>query len=306
MAAYVLRRLAALIASLWAAVTLVFLLFQIVPGNPALVMAGPSGNEQQIQRIQRYLGLDKPVPVRYWDYLWGLVHGNLGWSVAYQNHLTGAVLGHLPATAQLAVQAIILATVLGIGTGVLAAAHHGSWLDHLLLTFSVGGAAIPNFWLGLVLIYLFAVEFQWVPIISSGAWTQSILPTLTLALFPASLIGRMTRTGMLEVLRSDYVRTARSKGGSWGRSLWRHALPNGLIPTLTVIGLMFGNLLGGSVVVETVFAWPGLGQMMLNSINLRDYPAVQATALLFAILMLVVNLIVDLAYGVLDPRIRYD
>lgn len=306
MAAYLVRRLVGLVVSLWIATTLVFVLFQMVPGDVALVMAGPSGNQQQIALIRRYLELDQPLPVRYVHWLGGLLHGDWGWSVAFANQLTPELLRRVPATAELAVQAIVVATGVGIVIGIVAAARSGSWLDAALLTVSMAGAAMPNFWLGLLLIYVFAVQLHMVSIVASGSWTDSILPTLTLAAYPAALIGRMTRAGMLEVLGSDYVRTAHAKGSGRWRALWVHALPNGVIPTLTVIGLMFGNLLGGSVVVESVFAWPGLGRLMLNSIDLRDYPAVQAAALLFAVGMLVVNLIVDLAYALVDPRIRYE
>lgn len=305
MTAYVLRRVAIFLPMLWVAVTLIFVVFRLIPGDPAALIAGPSAPQVVIDNIRHQLGFDRPIYVQYLRYLWGLVHGDLGTSTVYGSHVREQLLPRFPVTLQLATGAVLLALVVGIGAGIIAAIKQYSWVDHLSMLLAVGGVAIPSFWLGLLLIALFSVRLHWVPISSAAGPRSAVLPIIALAMYPMAVIARLTRSGMLEVLRHDYVRTARAKGLSEHWVIYRHALRNALIPVVTAAGLQFGYLLGGSIVIESVFARPGIGLLMMDSIRSRDYTMVQAVSLLFGLTFLVVNLAVDLAYAFLDPQVRY-
>jgi ABC-type dipeptide/oligopeptide/nickel transport system permease component len=303
--AYLARRVLLAIPTLLVSVTLVFFLFRLVPGDPAELIAGEMAPREVVESIRRQMGLDQPLHVQYVRYLTGLVRGDVGISKVFQQNAAEQLRTRLPATVQLAGLAMVLALVLGVAAGMVAAIKQYSWLDTLATLGAVGGISIPSFWLGLMLIMLFSVTLGWLPTSGRGGWESAILPALTLSAYQMAVIARMTRSSMLEVLRQDYVRTARAKGVREQGVVLRHALRNALIPTVTIAGLQMGYLLGGSVIVETVFAWPGLGALMIESVRIRDYTMAQAVALLFAATFLIVNLLVDVLYAWLDPRVQY-
>jgi ABC-type dipeptide/oligopeptide/nickel transport system permease component len=305
MTAYVVRRLLLFVPTIWVAITLVFVIFRLVPGDPARLIAGESASEQTVETIRRELGLDKSLPVQYLRYLERLAHGDLGRSKVFQQGAFDQVRERLPATVYLAGAAMVIAVVVGVTAGAVAAVRPSSWLDHLSMLTAVGGVSLPGFWLGLMLIILFSVRLDLFPVAGFTKPTSIVLPAVTLAAHQMAVLARMTRSSMLGILAQDYVRTARAKGLRERVVVVRHALRNALIPTLTIAGLQLGYLLGGSLVVETVFAWPGLGRLMIDSIQLRDYTMIQAIVLIYAVLMLAVNLLVDLLYAVVDPRVRY-
>ncbi len=305
MARYLFRRVLLIPPTLLVVVTLVFIIFRLVPGDPAQLMAGDSASADVVQSIQHQLGLDRPLPVQYGRYLADLARGNLGTSPVYGDRVASQVLDRLPASVLLACAAMVIASVVGVAAGVVAATHRASWLDYLCTIGAVGGISFPGFWLGLMLIIVFAVTLGWFPVAGLHGPRSLVLPAVTLAVNQMAVIARMTRSSMLQVLDQDYIRTARAKGLRERLVLTRHALGNALIPTVTIAGLQFGYLLGGSVIIETVFAWPGVGRLLIDAIQTRDYTTVQAVVLLFALLALIVNLAVDLLYAILDPRVRY-
>ena len=305
MAGFVLRRGLIAIPTLWVAVTLVFFLFRLIPGDPAQLIAGELAPQEVVENIRHQMGYDQPLPLQYLHYLTGLAQGDLGISKVYQQNAAAQLVQRAPATFELAAAAMLLAIVFGILAGVASAVKQFSWIDYAATVGAVAGISVPAFWLGLMLISLFAVELGWAP---TGGFEEPdaiILPAVTLAGYPLAVIARQTRSAMLEVLRQEHVRTARAKGLGERAVIIRHALRNALIPTVTIAGLQMGYLLGGSIIVETVFSWPGLGALMIDSIRIRDYTMVQATALLFAATFLILNLLVDLLYAYLDPRVRY-
>lgn len=305
MASYLLRRLLLFVPTIWVAVTLVFIIFRLVPGDPAELIAGESAPASVVEQIRREMGLDKPLPVQYVTYLNGLAHGDFGTSKVYQQGAMDQILSRLPATLLLATTAMLIATVVGITAGIISAMRPYSWLDNLSMVAAVGGISLPSFWLGLMLIILFSVTIDLFPVAGFNSPASIVLPAVTLAAHQMAVIARMTRSGMLGVLSQDFIRTARAKGLTERMVTIRHALRNALIPTLTIAGLQLGYLLGGSLVVETVFAWPGLGRLMIDSIQLRDYTMIQAVVIVFAVLALAVNLLVDLLYALLDPHVQY-
>jgi ABC-type dipeptide/oligopeptide/nickel transport system permease component len=287
-------------------VTLVFFIFRVlVPGDPAELIAGEMAPREVVESIRRQMGLDQPLPIQYVRYLSGLARGDLGVSKVFQQNAGEQLLARLPATLQLASLAMLLAFVLGVAAGIVSAVRQSSWLDYLATLGAVGGVSIPSFWLGLMLIMLFSVGLGWLPTGGRTGPDSIILPAITLSAYQLAIIARMTRSSMLEVLQQDYVRTARAKGVRERGIILAHALRNALIPTVTIAGLQMGYLLGGSVIVETVFAWPGLGSLMIESIRIRDYTMVQAVALLFAAMFLLINILVDALYAYLDPRVHY-
>ncbi|HEX2924607.1 MAG TPA: ABC transporter permease [Chloroflexota bacterium] len=305
MGVYLLRRLLLFIPTLLVATTLVFFIFRLVPGDPAQLIAGELAPQEVVESIRHQMGLDQPIHVQYLLYLDRLAHGDLGISKVYQQRAMDQLLVRLPATLLLALAAMLLASIAGVTAGVLSAVRRYSWIDYACMLLAVGGVSMPGFWLGLMLIVVFSVALGLLPV---GGFTSAaglVLPAVTLAANQMAVIARMTRSTMLDVLNQDYVRTARAKGLNERLVLLRHTLRNALIPTTTIAGLQLGYLLGGSLVVETVFSWPGVGRLMIDSIQMRDYTMVQAVALVYAALMLVVNLLVDLIYAALDPRVRY-
>ena len=284
---------------------IVFLMLHLLPGDPARVIAGLLATDQDVARLRIQLGLDQPLLEQYWNFLSRLLHGDLGISARTSEPVLTEVMARLPATMELAIISTVLASFFGIIGGVVAATHRNSFIDYLTSVLTLFGTSMPVYWLGLVLIILFAVNLRVLPAAGNDSSTSFILPSVTLAAFSVALIARMTRSSMLEVLGNDYVRTARAKGISERRVIFQHALKNAFIPVLTVIGLQFGTLLGGAVLTESVFGWPGLGLLLLDSISARDYPTVQGVVLVFATIFILLNVLVDVLYAYLDPRIHY-
>ena len=305
MLTYVGRRLLAAIPTLWGVATAVFVMARLLPGDPARVIAGINASQDQVDHLRRQLGLDQPLPVQYLDFLGGLVRLDLGTSAHFGDPVLGEIGSRLPYTAELALAALAVAVVLGLLGGVVAALRRNTVVDVVISTVSVLGISMPTYWLGLMLIVLFAIQLRLLPAAGADSPESVVLPAVTLGLLSVGLIARMTRSSLLEVLGQDYVRTARAKGLSPARVVVAHGLRNALVPILTAIGLQLGSLMGGAVVTESVFGWPGVGRLLLDSIFSRDYPMVQGLVLLFAVTYIAVNLLVDLLYVVVDPRVRY-
>lgn len=302
---YIVQRLVAALITLLGISLIVFFLVRLLPGDPARVIAGLLASEQEVARVRTQLALDRPVSEQYALFMGRLLRGDLGTSARTQEPVLDEVLARMPATMKLAVISMALAGTFGVLSGILAAYYRNSMLDFFISVGTVLGVSIPVYWLGLMLIILFAVRLHWLPAAGSERLGSYVMPSLTLAVFSIALVARMTRSSMLEVLGEDYVRTARAKGLSERIVLLNHALKNALIPVITVLGLQFGALLGGAVLTETVFGWPGMGQLLVSSIFSRDYPVVQGIVLIFACLFILVNLIVDVLYAYIDPRIHY-
>ncbi|MCP4286018.1 MAG: ABC transporter permease [Gammaproteobacteria bacterium] len=285
---------------------LLFFMLRALPGDPAQVLAGQMATDEDIEIMRHQLGLDKPVYIQYGLFLARLSKLDLGRSARTQNPVIQEVWARLPNTILLAVVAITLACVFGIPAGIISAVRPYTFLDYLVTSTALFGMSMPVFWLGLMLVVVFSVILQWLPAGGIGTWKHVILPSVTLAAAVLAFIARMTRSSMLEVLSQDYITTARSKGLKEQVVIIKHALTNALIPIITVVGLQFGMLLGGAVLTETVFAWPGLGRLIVDAILARDYPVIQGTILIFGLLYILVNLLVDILYALIDPRIRYD
>jgi ABC-type dipeptide/oligopeptide/nickel transport system permease component len=277
----------------------------MVPGDEATLMAGATASQADIDLLRARLGLDRPLVEQYATRLWGLARGDFGYSSTFRGNPLPHVLARLPATLVLMAAAILTTILLGLPAGVASAVSQNRWPDYLLSVFVVGLLAIPNFWLGLMLIVVLSVDRGWLPSFGFSGWASLVMPTAALAARLVALVARMTRGVMLEELAKDYVRTAHAKGLDTLSVVARHVLRNALIPTVTVIGLQTGYLLGGSVVVERLFAWPGVGDLMLNAIGARDYTLVQTITILFVIGFLLINLVVDLLYVLINPRLRH-
>jgi ABC-type dipeptide/oligopeptide/nickel transport system permease component len=305
LSAYVLRRLVLAVPTLVGVTLVVFALIRLVPGDPARLVLGLQASEEEVQRLRVQLGLDQPLPVQYARFLARLLQGDLGRSVVTGEPVLREIGARLPATVQLAVTSTVVATLAGVAAGVVSATRQYSWWDYAVMTVALFGISLPVFWLGLMLMLLFSVHLRWLPAGGYGTPAHLVLPTVTLAAFSVAIIARMTRSSLLEVLHQDYVRTAWAKGLNSRAVVLRHALKNALIPVVTVIGLQFGGLLGGAILTETVFAWPGMGRLLVGAIVARDYPVVQGTVLVFAALFTLVNLAVDVLYAYVDPRIHY-
>ncbi len=307
MARYLVRRLGATLLVLLGVAVAVFTLMNTLPGDPAAMLVSHFGaSARDIEILRQQLGLDDPLPVRFGRFLAGAIHGDLGRSFQQNRPVARILLENTWPTVQLAAISVGLATVLGVLAGVAAAVRRGTWNDFLIMVLSLLGISMPGFWLGLMLMLLFAVQLRWLPALAGPGWQGLVLPALTLALPAAAMIARLTRSALLEVLGEDYLRAARAKGLPEGRVIFRHALRNALISVVTFVGLQFGLLLGGSVVVESLFSRQGLGQLVIAAVFARDIPIVQGWCLLIAVAYSLVNLAVDLSYAVLNPRIRYD
>jgi len=309
---YLLRRTAAAIPVLVLVSLMSFAVIWLVPGDPAAAFLDSSASPEQVARLRHELGLDQPLPVQMVEWYGRVLSGNLGESILLKRSVGAALLERLPVTLSLAALALVLAVVFGIAAGILAAIRRGTLADQTIMTLALLGLSVPDFWLGLVLIVVFAVGLGWLP---SGGFvpiTQSVtgwlatmaMPALTLALVQMGFIARMTRSAMLDVLHQDFMRTADAKGLSHRFVIMRHGLPNAMMPILTVIGIIAGSLLGGAVVVEQVFSLPGVGRLIIGAIMSRDFPVIQGGLLFLALIYLVINLLVDLLYAVVDPRVR--
>ncbi len=332
---FLIRRLALVVPAFIGVTLLTFALIHLIPGDPVVLMAGERGiDPQRHARLKAQLGLDKPLPVQYAHYVNGILHGDLGKSIVTKKPVLVEFMTLFPATVELSLFAMLFAVVIGLPAGVIAGVKRGSTFDHTVMGVSLTGYSMPIFWWGLLLILFFSVKLGWTPVsgrISALYWIDAdtgfmiidalrsdekgafisalshlVLPSIVLGTIPLAVIARMTRSSMLEVLQEDYVRTARAKGLAPWRVTLIHALRNALIPVITVIGLQTGVLLAGAILTETIFAWPGVGKWIVESIRRRDYPSVQGGILLIATLIIMVNMLVDMMYGIINPRIRHN
>ncbi len=306
MRAYVIRRLLWTIPVLLGVTLLVFVILALVPGDAASLLAGTDATGQDIEGIRRTLGLDRPLPVQYAAFVAGAVQGDLGRSFRTKRPVVDEICDRLGPTVELAAAALLFALAVGFFVGIVSAVRQYSLIDYAATVLALIGVSMPIFWLGLLLMLFFSVQLGWLPTTGNGTPQQLVLPAITLGSASAAIIARMTRSSLLEVLRQEYIQTARAKGLHERAVILRHALRNAMIPTVTAVGLQFGYLLGGSVLTETVFARAGLGTLLVDAIRARDYPVVQGTILLLAAAFVLVNLAVDLSYAWLDPRIRYE
>jgi peptide/nickel transport system permease protein len=316
MGRYVARRLLQMVPVLFIVSVVAFALIRVLPGDPAAALVGegnPGVTSRDVQVMRHNLGLDKPIPAQYLGWLGDVLHGNWGRSYASRRAVTAEVRIRAPYTLQLGLIAFVIALVLAVPAGIFAALHRNSWLDAAATALATAGTALPGFWVGLILILIFGVKLRWLP--TNGAvliWSHPAdavkhlaLPVLALASELTAVTMRQTRSSVLEVLREDYVRTAYAKGLAQSRVVWRHVLRNAVLPIVTVAGLQIGRIVAGAVVIETIFGMPGLGRLIVDSINQRDYATVQILLLLVAVAVLVANFVTDLLYGFFDPRIRY-
>jgi ABC-type dipeptide/oligopeptide/nickel transport system permease component len=303
---YLLRRLLLTIPVLIGVATLVFALIHLVPGDPAQSMLGDSASPEEVERLRHTLGLDRPLLTQYRSFLGGLARGDLGTSIRYGTPVAHEIRDRLFRTLQLAVAAMVVAILFALPLGILAAVFRGTAIDYAAMTAALAGISMPNFWLGPLLAILFAVTLGWLPVSGTGTIWHLVLPAVTLGAALSAILARMTRATLLEELRELYVVAARARGLSRARAVVRHAFRNSLIPVVTIIGLQFGAVLTGTIITETIFAWPGVGRLLIQSINFRDYPLVQGCILFISLTYVLMNLLTDLTYGFLDPRIRYD
>jgi len=300
------RRLLLTIPVLLGVSTLVFLLIHLVPGDPAQLMLGESASPREVDEMRERLGLNRPLLAQYASFMAGLAQGDLGRSLRSDRPVTAEILARVPATAELALTAMAVAIVLAVPLGIAAAVWRGTLADHAAMTLSLAGVSIPNFWLGPLAAIVFAVELGWLPVSGRGTWQHLVLPAATLGAGLMATLARITRTSLLDELREPYVLAAAARGASRPRVVLRHAFRNSLIPIVTILGLQLGAVLTGTVITETIFAWPGIGRLLVQSIGFRDYPLVQGCILLIAVTYTAMNLLTDLAYGLLDPRIRLE
>ena len=303
MLTFVIRRLLLAVPVLLGVVFAVMLTIELIPGDPVELMLGQNATQETVAQLRDYLGLDRPLLVRYGEYLAKLATGNLGRSIQQNRPVVDELAEAWPATLQLTVAAMLLAAAVGVTAGIVSAVWPNSLFDAVARLVSLFGLSMPIFWIGLVLIVVFVLWLPWFPVGGTGSAVHLVLPAVTLALPSIAMVARMTRSSVLEVLREDYVRTARAKGMAERWVVAKHALRNAFIPILTLLGLQAGQLMGGAVLTETVFAWPGLGRLMVKAIFARDYVLLQGGVLVFALAFVVVNLLVDLSYGALDPRV---
>ena len=301
---YILRRLLHIIPVLFGVTLLTFSMLHLIPGDPAQILAGPDASASDIMALRQQMGLDRPLAVQYVGYLEGLAQGDLGRSMSTRRPVLDELMDRFPNTLILAVAGVGVAVLLGIPIGVLAAIRARTMVDHAAMVLALLGISAPAFWLGFILMMVFSVHLGWFPSAGYRSWGHLVLPAFTLGSGAMAIVARMTRSSLLEVLNQDYVRSARAKGLHEMLVIAKHALRNALIPTTTVVGLSFGSLLGGAVLTEMVFAWPGLGRLIVYSIGIRDLPVIQGAVLLLALTFVLVNLGVDLLYGLIDPRVR--
>jgi len=306
MTTYIARRLLTVIPTLLGVLLAVFLMVRLAPGDPAQLLAGEFATPETLADIRQRFGLDQPWHVQLGLYAANVVRGDLGQSVRTRKPVTYELRQYFPNTLRLTLGAMLVALLIGIPAGIIAATRPGTIFDLLAMLGALIGVSMPVFWFGLMAILIFSVQLGWFPVAGTGTLWHLVLPAITLGTGTAAILARMTRSAMLEVLSQDYIRTARAKGLAGRVVVFKHALRNALIPVVTITGLQFGGLLEGAVITETVFAWPGIGQLLVGSILARDYPVVQGAVLLIAVVFILINLIVDLLYGAIDPRVRYD
>ena len=305
MARYLRRRLAHSLLTLLGVSVLVFVILRVMPGDPAKMLLPEGAPESAVEELDRQLGLHRPLPVQYLIFVRDVFQGDFGQSFQYKAPALQVVLERVPATVDLTIAAMVLIVAAGGPIGIMAAVRPGTRYEYGGMVFAVLGQSLPNFWLGIMLILLFGVALRWLPTSGFEGWRFLILPSVTLAAYPTALVARLTSSSMLDVLGTDYIRTARSKGLANLIVILRHALKNAVIPVLTVVGLQIGALLSGAVVTESVFAWPGVGKLIVDAIFSRDFPVVQTVLTLSAATFVGINFLVDVLYTLIDPRIRY-
>lgn len=306
MASYIIRRLLLVIPVLFGVSLLVFSMIRLIPGDPAIFIAGEHASQDDIEEIRENLGLTRSFPVQYAVFIRNLVRGDLGHSTRTNRPVTSEIWDRFPNTIKLASASMLIASLIGLTAGIISATRRYSLADYTAMVVAMIGVSTPVFWLGLMLMLLFSVHLNWLPAVGTGTISHLVLPAITLGAASTAVIARMTRSSMLEVFQQEYLQTARSKGLREYSVIAKHALRNALVPIITIMGLRFGTLLGGAILTETVFAWPGVGRLMVDSILARDYPVVQGAVLLIATTFIFVNLAVDLLYAIIDPRIRFD
>lgn len=301
---YVLKRLLGLIPTLLIVAVLVFLFVHLLPGDPARLIAGPEADAQVIALVRQQLGLDQPLHVQFWHYITHVLQGDFGTSMVSRRPVSEEIASRFLPTLWLTITSMIWAVLFGMAIGI-AAVWRNRWPDRVGMTLAVTGISFPAFALGMLLMQIFSVDLGWLPTVGADSWQHYILPSLTLGAAVASVMARFTRSSFVDVLSEDYMRTARAKGVSETWVVLKHGLRNAMIPVVTMMGLQFGFLLGGSIVVEKVFNWPGLGRLLVDSVDMRDYPVIQAEVLLFSLEFILINLVVDVLYAAINPAIRY-
>ncbi|EBB5910821.1 glutathione ABC transporter permease GsiC [Salmonella enterica] len=302
---YVLKRLLGLIPTLLIVAVLVFLFVHLLPGDPARLIAGPEADAQVIALVRQQLGLDQPLHVQFWHYITHVLQGDFGTSMVSRRPVSEEIASRFLPTLWLTITSMIWAVLFGMAIGIAAAVWRNRWPDRVGMTLAVTGISFPAFALGMLLMQIFSVDLGWLPTVGADSWQHYILPSLTLGAAVASVMARFTRSSFVDVLSEDYMRTARAKGVSETWVVLKHGLRNAMIPVVTMMGLQFGFLLGGSIVVEKVFNWPGLGRLLVDSVDMRDYPVIQAEVLLFSLEFILINLVVDVLYAAINPAIRH-
>ena len=302
---FVLKRLLGLLPTLLIVGVLVFLFVHLLPGDPARLAAGPDAGPETVQLVRQDLGLDKPLPQQFLNFFGNMLQGDFGRSIRTKRAVAAEIGERMFPTFMLTVTSMVWAVIFGMGIGIVSAVWRNRWPDRLGMALAVSGISFPAFALGMLLMQVFSVELGWLPTIGADSWRHYVLPSITLGAAVAAVMARFTRASFIEVIQEDFVRTARAKGLPEKSVLFKHCLRNALIPVVTMMGLQFGFLLGGSIVVEAVFNWPGLGRLLVDSVNMRDYPVIQVLVLLFSLEFLLINLVVDVLYGFINPTIRY-
>ena len=305
MLTFIVKRLLGMIPTLLLVAVVVFLFVHMLPGDPARLAAGPEADQQTVELVRKELGLDQPLPQQFVRYFSHMLQGDLGTSLRTKRPVSTEIADRFMPTLWLTIASMVWSVVFGMVIGIVSAVWRNRWPDRLGMTLAVSGISFPAFALGMMLMQIFSVNLGWLPTVGASTWQHYILPSITLGAAVAAVMARFTRASFVEVVQEDFVRTARAKGLSERRVIIKHALRNALIPVVTMMGLQFGFLLGGSIVVETVFNWPGLGRLLVDAVTQRDYPVIQGLVLLFSLEFILINLIVDVLYGVINPSIRY-
>jgi glutathione transport system permease protein len=302
---YFLKRLAGLIPTLLIVAVLVFLFVHMLPGDPARLAAGQDADEQTVAMVRKDLGLDQPLPTQFVRFFGNLVQGDFGTSIRTRRPVSAEIGERFLPTVMLTITSMVWSVIFGMGIGIVSAVYRNRWPDRLGMTLAVSGISFPAFALGMLLMQIFSVGLGWLPTVGASSWKHYILPSITLGAAVAAVMARFTRASFVEVIQEDFVRTARAKGVAEFGVIAKHTLRNALIPVVTMMGLQFGFLLGGSILVEAVFNWPGLGRLLVDSVLMRDYPVIQTLVLLFSLEFILINLVVDVLYGFINPTIRY-
>ncbi|MDQ0041086.1 glutathione ABC transporter permease GsiC [Variovorax boronicumulans] len=302
---YFLKRLLGLIPTLLIVAVLVFLFVHMLPGDPARLAAGQEADEQTVAMVRAELGLDKPLPQQFVSFFTHMLQGDFGTSIRSRRPVSTEIAERFFPTVMLTITSMVWAVIFGMGIGIVSAVYRNKWPDRLGMTLAVSGISFPAFALGMLLMQIFSVQLGWLPTVGAATWKHYILPSITLGAAVAAVMARFTRASFVEVIQEDFVRTARAKGVHESRVIFKHTLRNALIPVVTMMGLQFGFLLGGSILVEAVFNWPGLGRLLVDAVQMRDYPVIQTLVLLFSLEFILINLVVDVLYGYINPTIRY-